>query len=164
MRLSSFVWASLVSASLVSLATYGATYSTVRAPVVPPSMLQLSVTRSPPACPDDSRSCWSTSPAVRSLVVAPGQPFWLGLDCEQPPLHAVVRLPFLYIPTTELARDDDCRMAELTIALPPESTVTIDFDGHRSTLDLPIGTWTPLQFIDAEPAAYMRIEPAQPLN
>ena len=51
-------------------------------------------------------------------------------------------------------------MVQLTIALAPKSTVTADFDGHRSTLDLPTDVWTPLQLIDAEPAAYLRLEPA----
>jgi len=123
-------------------------------------MLQLSVAATPPACSENDRNCWSTSPAVRSLVVAPEQPFWLGLGCDQPPLNAVVRLPFLYVPTAELVRDD-CRMTELTISPPPKATVTIDFDGHRSTLDLPIDVWTPLTLIDAQPAAYLRLEPVQ---
>ena len=149
----------LVCVVLAPIAVAGATYSTVRESAAPSSMLRVSVTPTPPGCRDDDTNCWSTSPKMRSLIVAPGQPFWLGLDCEQPPPQAVVRLPFLYVPTAELVHDDDCRMTELTVHAPPQSTLTVDFDGHRATLDLPVGVWTPLSLIDAEPVAYLRLEP-----
>jgi hypothetical protein len=51
-------------------------------------------------------------------------------------------------------------MAELTLTTAPSTTLTVEFDGHRSTIELPIGSWVPLHLIDAEPAAYLRLEPA----
>lgn len=141
------------AALLSAVTASSATYSTAPPASVAPSMLLVSVARTRPSCGDDD-SCWSSSPAIRSLVVAPRQPFRLGFDCEAQPIDALVRLPFLFIPTAELIRDD-----ELTVSPPPSPTLTVDYDGHRSTQPLPVGAWAPLTLIDAEPVAWLRIEP-----